>query len=51
MATTIKETPVLRGEDAQKFLKKLVNGTRKVSKEELKKRREAYEALEVIRRF
>ena len=52
MARPIKETPVLRGRDAQNFTKATKTGqNNKVSTEELKQVRKDYEALKGIAKF
>lgn len=50
MAKPIKETPVLYGRDAQRFIKENRN-VAKVSTEERKTIRENYEALKRIKSF
>lgn len=50
MARPIKETPVLRGRDAETFARRLENPT-PVSKEEKDAARKAYEAFKAISTF
>ena len=51
MATPIKETPILKGQNAHLFLKKLVSKPKLISKEESKIRQENFISLESIRKF
>jgi hypothetical protein len=52
MARPIKETPVLKGPDAIRFLTKINSSTKpKVSQEEKDKIRKDYEALKSISQF
>lgn len=52
MARPIKETPVLRGQDAVNFLSKINSSSQpKVSQEEKEKIRRDYEALKAIAKF
>lgn len=49
MAKPIKETPILRGKDASKFLKAIEeNKTKKVSAEELARINKNYERLKAM---
>lgn len=50
MARPIKETPVLRGKDAENFARKMANPA-PVSKEEKEAARKAYEAFRAISTF
>ena len=50
MARPIKETPVLRGRDAENFAKRMANAA-PVSKEEKEAARKAYEAFRAISTF
>lgn len=50
MARPIKETPVLRGEDAENFAKRMANPT-PVSKSEMEAARKAYKAFKAISTF
>ena len=48
MATPIRETPILRGKDAERFNKRMAEvdaGMHKVSKEEIERARLAYESM------
>jgi hypothetical protein len=46
MAKPIKETPILYGEDAERFVKKLVeNAKKKASKEELRRVMDNYSKM------
>ena len=46
MALPIKETPVLEGEDAKKFIERMENAsTRTVSKEEYKRAEDIYKRI------
>ena len=49
MATAIKETPVLKGKDARRFLEDVrKNEHKKVSKEDYERAKKAYKNFEVI---
>ncbi|WP_289024341.1 hypothetical protein [uncultured Salegentibacter sp.] len=50
MAKPIKETPVLRGKDAKKFVENNRN-VRKASEEEKRQIKESYNAMKGISRF
>lgn len=50
MARPIKETPVLKGKDAERFTNEMENVGR-ASKEEIEEARKAYEALKAISTF
>jgi hypothetical protein len=48
MATPIRETPILRGKDAERFNKRMAEvdaGMHKVSREEYLRAKEAYESV------
>lgn len=51
MATLIKETPRLTGNNAEVFLNKLVSEPKTISKKELENRTENYNRLENMRNF
>ncbi len=49
MATPIKETPILKGEDARRFLKKIKeNEHKKVPKADYERAKKAYKNFDVI---
>jgi len=50
MARPIKETPILRGEDARKFTEKMVN-LKSITKEERKRAEKIYEEFKSIAKF
>ncbi len=50
MATPIKETPILTGEDAMRFLKRM-DEKREVSEEEIARMKKNYELLMSIAEF
>ena len=50
MARPIKETPVLKGKDAERFAKRMAQVGR-ASKEELEEARKAYETFKTISTF
>lgn len=50
MANPIRETPILRGKDAKRFMK-LISKPVKESAEEIKKAHEAYEKFKKIATF
>jgi hypothetical protein len=50
MASPIKETPIVKGKDAEKFAKRMANVGR-ASKEEMKEAQAAYDAFKAISTF
>ena len=50
MARPIKETPVLKGRDAERFIERLTNVGR-ASDKEIEEARKAYEAFKAISTF
>ena len=50
MARPIKETPILRGKDAEQFVDRMANVGR-ASAEEIEEARKAYEAFKTISTF
>lgn len=50
MARPIKETPVLKGKDAEHFIERMSN-VGKASAEEIEQARKAYEAFKAISTF
>ena len=50
MATPIKETPILTGEDAERFLQRM-NERREVSDEEINRMKKNYELIMSIAQF
>lgn len=50
MATPIKETPILTGEDARRFLQRM-NEKREVSEEEISRMKRNYELIMSIAEF
>lgn len=50
MATPIKETPILTGEDARRFMQRM-NEKREISEEELNRMKKNYELIMSIAKF
>ena len=50
MATPIKETPILTGEDARRFLKRM-NEKREIPQEEIERMKRNYELIMSIAEF